>query len=87
MTKIEAGRLAFRQEGHMWNCYIAPLGTMEKAVWIGSIHMRAVEMKQSRKEQFMRLMKATFADMLKELGADVAGWDQRAAPDHERTKE
>jgi hypothetical protein len=83
----EVARLAFREEGDMWRCYIAPPDTMEGAILIGSIHLRAVKMKQARKEQFMRVMKATYKDMLTELGAKVAGWSQKRAPEHERKKE
>lgn len=87
MTDIPALRLAFREEGRMWNCYLASLGTMEGSIWIGSIHMRAIAVKQQRKEQFMRLMKGILADMIKEIGGgDVAKWDEKLAPEHERTK-
>jgi len=58
---VEAGRLAFRQEGEMCNAYWAPRQTsMEGALLLGSIRMNlAVEPRGALKEGFMALMKRT----------------------------
>lgn len=82
MTKVEAGRLAFREEGRSWNCYIAQSGSMEGAVLLGSILMRVATENEEIKLRFMTLMTDTFAHVLKEaLGMDVDHFSEpRPAP-------
>jgi hypothetical protein len=80
-------RLALRVDGAMWNAYVAPLQTMEHAIWIGSIRLKLVENDPRRKEQFMGLMKDCLKDTLKEIGVEVERWNEQTAPEHERSKE
>lgn len=81
----QIGRLAYREEGLMWNAYYALPGTMDGALHLGGIKMTLV-LREDRKQQFMELMQEAFSDMTEEL------WGQRAtfpdapqrAPEHER---
>ncbi len=59
-------RLAYRVEGHMWNCYLAYNETMEGAVLLSSIIMPSV-LDKERKHAFMELMKSGFSAMAKEV--------------------
>ena len=85
---IEAGRLALRHEGEMWNAYYALPHTMKDAVFLGSINMGAVIGKggEPRKEQFMRLMKDCVSDLLEEAVGVRPQWPDppQLAPEHER---
>jgi hypothetical protein len=86
---VEAGRLAFREEGEMWNAYWAPRQTsMEGAILLGSIRMGiAVEPSGRIKDGFMALMKRTLEVAVKDaLGTEVAAWNPpQVAPERERS--
>jgi hypothetical protein len=82
-------RLAMRVEGDWWNAYAADMHTMEGAVLIGTIGMRAVRGPSAgcarRKQAFMALMQDVINEFLTDAGATVAGWnDPERAPEHER---
>ena len=53
----EIGRLALRHEGNFWNAYYALPGTMEGALFLGSIAMAFVVENTERKELFMAMMR------------------------------
>lgn len=75
-------RLAFREEGNMWNAYLAKMDTMVGAKLIGSIAMGAVIKDPEVKEVFMGLMKKVMANGIEELtGAAPTAWDTRPASD------
>lgn len=59
----QIGRLAMRHEGNFWNAYYAMPGTMEGAVFLGSIHMTAVA-RTDRKDEFMSLMREVVSDII-----------------------
>lgn len=83
--KQEMGRLAFREEGHMWNAYYALPDTMEGAIHIGSIAMAGVQ-DQFNKNVFMVLMQDIVTAILKEKGVSEVNWPEpRPAPEHERS--
>jgi hypothetical protein len=82
-------RLAMRVEGDWWNAYAADMQTMDGAVLIGTIRMRAVRGPSPgcarRKQAFMALMQDVINEFLTDAGATVAGWnDPERAPEHER---
>lgn len=80
-------RIAFRVEGHMWNCYVAKLDTMGGAHLMGSIAMKLIEGRPDRKQHFMDLMQEVFADMSEELWGARATYPDgvERAPEHERS--
>lgn len=87
--KAQIGRLALRVDGNFWNAYYAKNDTMERAIFLGSLHMRFAQ-DPKRKEQFMDLMRGVVSDVLKEIvgGRDLdVTWVTQPAPEHERTKE
>lgn len=51
----QIGRLALRVEGDNWNAYYAQTGTMDGAIFLGSIRMGLVATNIARKQQFMDL--------------------------------
>ena len=83
MAKI--GRLAFREEGSMWNAYYALSDTMEGALFLGSIAMAAISDHPERQQAFMDLMRAFVADIIEEkcgIRPEMPGAEP--APEHER---
>lgn len=85
---IEAGRLALRHEGDMWNAYYALPGTMKDALPLGSVNMGAVIGKggERRKQQFIRMMMDVVSDLLEEATGIRPEWPDppRPAPESER---
>lgn len=78
-------RLAFRVEGDWWKAYAAPMGTMDGAVLLGSIGMKAASI-SSIKEAFMELMKDIVNEYLRDAGVVTTGWnDPQRAPESERS--
>jgi len=79
-------RLAFREEGEFWNCYIARENTMKDAHLIGSIKIGAV-LRPDVKRSFMETMKLAFGHAIEQMtGAPPDGWEERKAPRRERVK-
>jgi hypothetical protein len=78
-------RLALREEGTLWNAYLAASDSMDNAVLLGSIKLSVVKNSEARKREFMDLMTAVVADAIK----DVIGLDplfaERGAPESERS--
>jgi hypothetical protein len=77
-------RLAMRIEGDKWNAYIARDGTMDGAIWVGSIAFKFGE-NEKRREQFLALMSECLAEMIEEMAS--APPERRRAPEQERTSE
>ena len=78
------GRLAYREEGAMWNCYYARPDTMEDAIWLGSLAMRMAVV-PAVKRRFMDLMRDASQQLIEEVtGAKITLWHERPAPEHER---
>lgn len=74
MTEPQIGRLVLRQEGEFWNAYYATPGTMDGALLLGSVHMRAVSHRDSRKSEFMLLMREVVSDFIEELCGERPVW-------------
>lgn len=86
--QVKVGRLALREEGENWNAYYALPGTMEGAIFLGSIRLALVQRKD-RKRAFMNLMRECVGDILeREVGVRPSWPDgEQPAPEHERTRE
>lgn len=86
--KRELGRLAMRQEGHLWVAYYALPSSMEGAQFLGSIQMAAVAGNPGRKHRFMGMMQDFVGNILRDItksGPDAISWNEpRPAPEHER---
>lgn len=84
--KERIGRLAMRHEGEFWNAYYALPQSMDRAVLIGSIHMKFVE-KEGRKQAFMDLMRECAADIIEAAIGQRPIWPRgpEPAPEHERS--
>jgi len=83
-TKI--GRLALRHEGANWNAYYALPGTMDGAIFLGSIAMRFIVGQPERSKIFMDLMREAVSDLIFELTGQRPTWPEgvQPAPQHER---
>jgi hypothetical protein len=81
----KAGRLALRVEDSLWCAYYAPPGTMNGALFLGSIQMRFVEDKR-RKAAFMTLMQEAVSDVIEEITGHRPEWPNppTPAPEHEK---
>jgi hypothetical protein len=78
------GRLAFRVEGDNWSAYYAMPDTMEGALHLASIRLKAVEI-IPRKNAFMALMQNIVADLIEEAAGGRPRWGEpKLAPEHER---
>jgi hypothetical protein len=79
-------RLAFREEGRMWNVYLARPGTMEGAALISSIAIGAVDGKGKSKfkRMYISLMEQILANMIEDAIGKVPGWEVTPAPESER---
>lgn len=81
----QVGRLALRHEGELWNAYYAMPGTMEGAIFLGSIRMAAVVDSPARKHAFMDLMRDVVTDVIQEKTGLRPTWGgPETAPEHER---
>lgn len=78
-------RLAMREEGGLWNAYIAETGSMKGAILIGSVAIAPLKANPDLKERYMQLMQDVMSDALKRTtGATTSDWDIRQAPETER---
>lgn len=86
--KAKDARLAFREEGQFWVCYLAEAGSMEGAFAIGSILLRPIEENEELKRRFKELMQDTLTFVFAEaLGITVERFEPEVpAPDKDRTK-
>ncbi|MGH7186530.1 MAG: hypothetical protein ACREIB_09690 [Pseudomonadota bacterium] len=83
--KHEIGRVAYREEGEIWNAYWARrLDSMEGATFLGSIRMNIVCGNPERKKAFMDLMNEAFGDAVEEVFGVRPAFHTRTAPGHER---
>lgn len=82
----EAGRLALRQEGELWNAYYAMPDTMEGAIFLGSIRITAIGMYPDVKQAFMDAMMLLVGNILSDLhkGGPIKWQEPRPAPESER---
>ena len=78
-------RLALRQEGEWWNAYLADPDTMKEAMKIASIRLSIVKQNESHKQAFIELVQAILADICKLSGFSIKDWNERPAPEHERS--
>lgn len=78
---MPAGRLAFREEAGMWNCYYAKPGTMDGALLLNSIRMALISDRDVR-EACVDMMKLAASNI---FGAGTHWCAPTAAPEHERT--
>lgn len=79
------GRLALRVEGDNWTAYWAKPDTMDGAMWLASIRMVFVQ-DEARQEAFKSLLVEALAEVFADkLGTPVEAWDQRPAPESERS--
>jgi hypothetical protein len=80
------GRLAMRHEGAMWNAYYAMPGTMDGAVFLGSIAMRFVPGGSDRYAAFMNMMREAVSDLIEEETGQRPVWPEgvQAAPEREK---
>jgi hypothetical protein len=82
----QVGRLALRHEGDNWNAYYALPDTMEKPIFLGSIHMGAVTSNPARKQAFMDMMRDIVSDIIEEHTGIRPTWGgPQSAPEHERS--
>lgn len=79
------GRIAFREEGSLWNAYWADANNMQDPIFLGSIRMALVERDQAYRDAFINLMRATVSEVTKDiLDTDVQWHEPIPAPEHER---
>lgn len=85
---VKIGRVAYREEGENWNAYYAEPGTMEGAIYLGSIRLALVKRKD-RKRAFIALMRECVSDIMEQTIGTRPTWPdgEQPAPEHERTKE
>jgi hypothetical protein len=84
-TTRQIGRIAFREEGSMWNAYYAMPDTMQDALLVGSIPMAAARIPKI-KAGFMALMRDVVTETLVAAGGPRVAWKKgsQSAPEHER---
>lgn len=76
-------RVAMREELGYWVAYIAPRNTMDGAEEIGRCPIW-IAGKEGPRRAFMEFAKSCLADLMKDIGANVEGFEEMPAPDHER---
>jgi len=82
--KPPIGRLAMRVEGDNWTAYWAKPGTMEGALWLGSIRLALVQSTE-RREAFIALMRDALEVLFAEKFGPVDSWETTPAPETERS--
>jgi hypothetical protein len=81
----QAGRLAMRVEGNLWVAYFAQMGTMDGAIFLGSIQMAFVQ-DRDRKAAFMGLMREAVGEILAAASGAEPHWPAPVpAPESERS--
>lgn len=76
-------RIALRQEGDMWNAYLAPEG-VDNWLLLGSIRLSVVMKNRRAKDAFMKLMEDLVADVIEEVVGMRPDMVVRDAPPEER---
>lgn len=81
----EIGRIAFRREGAVVNCYWAETDTMVGATLIGSIAVSVCDTEPEIWERFKELMCDAFSGIVRRaIGQSPGFTEERPAPEHER---
>jgi hypothetical protein len=86
--RTQVGRIALRVEGDNWNAYYALPGTMEGALWIGSIAREFVVSNPERKRAFIEMMVDCVSDIIEQATGTrpaLGAYDVIVGPEHERT--
>ena len=79
-------RLAFREEGEFWNCYLALPDSMKGAKLLGTIMMGAVRRHPEVKQAFMEAMKLALANAAEDVtGERPDAFIEERAPEGERS--
>lgn len=78
MTKVKIGRVAFREEGPMWNAYYARPDTMDGAILLGSLAMSIARASQEAETAFINAIHAGVTAQIREALDAEAEWDERA---------
>jgi hypothetical protein len=82
---LKVGRLALRVEGENWVAYYAMPGTMEGALFLGSVRTVFVDRDPARKQAFMDMMREAVGDIIEDLVGVRPVWGgPETAPEHER---
>lgn len=83
-VRSQIGRLALREEGHLWVAYYALTESMDGALMLGSIQLRFVD-DPIRRQAFMALMMEAVGDIIEEKTGVRPQWNvPQPAPEHER---
>lgn len=78
-------RLAFRTEGQMVNCYLAPMGSMEGAHLVSCMPLPVLQYERPIWDDWKALMNRALTVMCREaLGVEPTHFTEETAPDHER---
>lgn len=83
----QVGRIAFREEGDNWAAYYAMPGTMEGALFLGSIRLAVAQQNERVKIGFIDLMCELVGDIIYERFGirGKLGWGEPVrAPEAER---
>lgn len=84
VDRRQVGRLAMRHEGDFWNAYYAMPDTMEKAILLGSLHMRFA-VQTPKRDAFLSLMRESVGDLIQETFGHRPVWgSEMGAPESER---
>ena len=82
--ELDLGRLAMRREGNTWNAYYADGGSMDGAVFLGSVCIAGVQTEE-RRRAFMDMMRGIIDEIIKDaIGAEPSWKGETDAPEHER---
>lgn len=77
-------RVALREQGDMWNAYLAPEGSMDNALLLGSIRLSVVMKNPAFKDAFMDLMVSIVGTAIEEVVGVTPDFVVRGAPSYER---
>jgi hypothetical protein len=84
-TRKMTVRLAFREEGYFWNCYLAKVDTLESGKLVGSIAIGPVKANPAVKRAFMEAMKMALSDMVEATtGNPPDSWHEEPAKEGDR---
>lgn len=78
-------RLAIRQEGSLWNAYMAHNSTMNGSILLCSISFHIIKQNLDIKRNFVALAMQSMEKLIADVDANVEWGDIIPAPDHEKT--
>jgi hypothetical protein len=86
-NKIPIGRLAYRVDGDLWNCYYAPrIDSLEGAILLASIRFSLVKKDPRNKKDFMNFMRKIHCRTIKSVFGIAPTWEEPIpAPESERS--